>query len=51
MRTAIRPIKAEATITYVFRHGRVVTERTAYGLVNDDGLLKINTSPVLSGRG
>ena len=45
------PDEAEATITYVFKNGRVVTERTAYGLVNDDGLLKINTSRVLSSRG
>ncbi len=45
------PDEAEATITYVFKDGRVVTERTAYGLVNDDGQLKINTSRVLSSRG
>jgi serine/threonine protein kinase len=45
------PDRAEATIVYVFKDGRVVTERTAYGLVNDDGVLKINTSQVLSSSG
>jgi serine/threonine protein kinase len=45
------PDQAEATIIYVFTDGRVVTERTAYGLVVDDGVLKINTSRVLSSRG
>ena len=49
--TGSRPDEAEATITYVFKNGRVVTERTAYGLVDDDGVLKINTSRVLSSSG
>ena len=42
------PDKAEATVTYVYKDGRVVRERTAFGLVNDDGTLKINSSKVLS---
>ena len=42
------PNKAEATVTYVYKDGRVVRERTAFGLVNDDGTLKINSSKVLS---
>ena len=42
------PDKAEATITYVYKDGRVVRERTAFGLVNDDGTLKINSTTVLS---
>ena len=44
------PDQAATTITYVFKDGRVVTERTAFGLVNDDGILKINTSRVISSR-
>jgi hypothetical protein len=42
------PGSAQATLTYYFKDGRVVTERTAYGLVNDGGDLKINSSSVLS---
>jgi eukaryotic-like serine/threonine-protein kinase len=42
------PGSAQATLTYYFKDGRVVTERTAYGLVNDGGTLKINSSSVLS---
>jgi hypothetical protein len=42
------PDEAEATVTYFFKDGRVVRERTAYGLVNDDGVLKINSSRVIS---
>ena len=42
------PDKAEATVTYVYKDGRVVRERTAFGLVDDDGTLKINSSSVLS---
>ena len=44
----IPPSSAEATITYYFQDGRVVRERTAYGLVDDGGLLKINSTTVLS---
>ena len=41
---------AEATITYYFKDGRVATERTAYGLIPDGGVLKIDSSSVLSSR-
>jgi hypothetical protein len=44
----IPPGSAQATITYYFKDGRVVRERTAYGLINEDGRLKINSSTVLS---
>jgi serine/threonine protein kinase len=42
------PGSARATLTYYFKDGRVVRERTAYGLVREDGILKINSSTVLS---
>jgi serine/threonine protein kinase len=42
------PNSARATLTYYFKDGRVVRERTAYGLVREDGILKINSSTVLS---
>ena len=42
------PNKAEATVTYDYKDGRVVRERTAFGLVDDDGTLKINSTTVLS---
>jgi eukaryotic-like serine/threonine-protein kinase len=42
------PRSAQATITYYFKDGRVVRERTAYGLVNEEGRLKINSTTVLS---
>jgi eukaryotic-like serine/threonine-protein kinase len=45
---AMPPRSAQATITYYFKDGRVVRERTAYGLVNEGGQLKINSSTVLS---
>jgi eukaryotic-like serine/threonine-protein kinase len=44
----IPPSSAQATITYYFKDRRVVRERTAYGLVNDGGRLKINSTTVLS---
>jgi eukaryotic-like serine/threonine-protein kinase len=44
----IPPSSAQATITYYFDDGRVVRERTGYGLVNDGGRLKINSTTVLS---
>jgi eukaryotic-like serine/threonine-protein kinase len=44
----IPPDSAQATLTYYFKDGRVVRERTAYGLVNQGGRLKINSSTVLS---
>jgi eukaryotic-like serine/threonine-protein kinase len=46
--SGIPPSSARATITYYFKDGRVVRERTAYGLVNDGGRLKINSTTVLS---
>ena len=46
--TGLPPGRAQATITYFYKDGRVVTERTAYGLVEEDGQLKINSSTVLS---
>jgi hypothetical protein len=46
--TGSRPRSAQATLTYYFKDGRVIRERTAYGLINDGGRLKINTSTVLS---
>ena len=42
------PSSAQATLTYYFKDGRVVRERTGYGLVNERGRLKINSSTVLS---
>ena len=42
------PRSAQLTITYYFKDGRVIRERTAYGLINDNGRLKINSSTVLS---
>jgi serine/threonine protein kinase len=46
--TGIPPDSAHATLTYYFNDGRVVRERTAYGMVNEGGRLKINSSTVLS---
>ncbi len=42
------PGSAQVTITYYFKDGRVIREQTAYGLINDNGRLKINSSTVLS---
>jgi eukaryotic-like serine/threonine-protein kinase len=44
----IPPDAAQATLTYYFNDGRVVRERTTYGLVEDGGRLKINSSTVLN---
>jgi serine/threonine protein kinase len=41
------PGSAQATITYHFKDGRVIRERTAYGLINDNESLKITKSIVL----
>jgi hypothetical protein len=38
----------QATISYVYKDGSVVAERTSFGLVRDDGQLKINSSHALS---
>ena len=46
--SGIAPDSAEATLTYYFDDGRVVRERTAFGLVNEGGRLKIDSSTVLS---
>jgi serine/threonine protein kinase len=46
--TGIPPDSAQATLTYYFNDGRVTRERTAYGLVNEGGRLKINSSTVVS---
>jgi serine/threonine protein kinase len=48
--TGLPPGRAQATITYFYKNGRVVTERTAYRLVEEDGQLKISSSTVLSSR-
>ena len=44
----IPPDGAQATLIYYFNDGRVVRERTAYGLVKEGGRLKISSSTVLS---
>ncbi|MDQ1721142.1 MAG: eukaryotic-like serine/threonine-protein kinase, partial [Pseudonocardiales bacterium] len=49
--TGIPPGTVEATITYGYEDGRVVSERTSFGLVSEDGILKINSSAVLSSQG
>jgi len=46
--TGTLPGRAEATITYYYKDGRVVVERTSYQLVDEGGTLKINDSTVLS---
>jgi hypothetical protein len=46
--TASAPSTVVATITYDLRDGRVVVERTSFGLVHQDGMLKIARSSVLS---
>jgi hypothetical protein len=48
--TGTAPDSAEATITYYFTDGRVSVERTAYRLVRDGGVIKIDNSSVLSSR-
>ncbi|HEV2929652.1 MAG TPA: hypothetical protein VGW74_13235, partial [Propionibacteriaceae bacterium] len=42
------PGRAEATIVYYYKSGRVDTERTGFGLVEQDGQLKISSSTVHS---
>ena len=42
------PGRAEATVTYFYKNGRVDTERTAYRLVEEGGQLKISWTDVLS---
>ncbi|MBV9729602.1 MAG: protein kinase [Pseudonocardiales bacterium] len=40
----------DATIDYFFKDGRLVEERTSYGLVTEDGLWKIDSSTVRSSQ-
>lgn len=40
------PSSASATITYHYSDGRTVVEQTNYGLVQQDGTLKIDSSQV-----
>lgn len=42
------PNRVVATVTYVYKSGRTVRERTSYRLRQDDGELKINSSTVVS---
>jgi eukaryotic-like serine/threonine-protein kinase len=42
------PGSVEATITYTYKDGRVVDERTAFQLVRQDGIFKIDATTVLS---
>jgi serine/threonine protein kinase len=46
--TANPPGSVAAMITYTYQDGRVVDERTVFGLVRQDGVLKIDSSSVLS---
>ncbi len=48
--TGAVPDRAQATITYEFRDGRRVQERTSFQLVKVGGRLKINDSTVLSSK-
>jgi hypothetical protein len=48
---AAPPDRAEATLTYVFRDGRVVVERTAYRFADEGGELRIAATEVLSSTG
>jgi hypothetical protein len=42
--------RVDATIDYFFKDGRVVEEKTSYGLVAEDGLWKIDSSTVSSSQ-
>ncbi|EWT01058.1 serine/threonine protein kinase [Intrasporangium oryzae NRRL B-24470] len=42
------PGSATATVTYHFSDGRIFVERTSFGMVEQDGVLKIDRSKVLS---
>jgi eukaryotic-like serine/threonine-protein kinase len=46
--SASPPSRAQATLVYHFKDGRVVTELTSYELVREGGALKINDSTVIS---
>jgi hypothetical protein len=45
------PDSVTATITYRYRDGHVVVERTQFQLVREDGMWKIAASTVLSHSG
>jgi serine/threonine protein kinase len=45
-----RPSTAEARITYYYKDGKVAVEQTAYGLAQEDGILKIDSSTVLNSQ-
>ena len=49
--TGTAPNSAQATINYTFKDGRVAHELTRYGLVNEDGTWKIDSSTVLNSTG
>ncbi|HEY2763688.1 MAG TPA: serine/threonine-protein kinase [Pseudonocardiaceae bacterium] len=46
--SATEPAAANATITYFYKDGRVIEERTSFGLANEDGRWKIGSSTVTS---
>jgi hypothetical protein len=48
--TGTAPDSAEATITYTFKDGKVVVERTAFTLVRQGDILKIDSSDVLDSQ-
>jgi hypothetical protein len=45
--TGSPPSAATATITYYRKDGQIIQERTQFGFVLEDGILKINSSTVL----
>lgn len=48
--TGSPPGAVRATVTYSYKDGRTVRELTSFGLVNDGGVLKIDSSSVLSSQ-
>jgi len=48
--TGAPPGAVRATITYSFKDGRTVQEVTAFGMVADGGVLKVDSSSVVSSR-
>jgi eukaryotic-like serine/threonine-protein kinase len=48
--TGTAPDSVKATITYTYSDGRVVVERTAFTLVRQGGILKIDSSEVLDSQ-
>ncbi len=45
-----QPGTVQATLNYFYQDGRVVEERTSFGLVAEDGIWKIGNTAVLSSR-